>query len=115
MKMLLSTTALVVALGFPAPSLAQTTAANTATQDQNAQMPGFLAERGQADLFASDLMGHNVFARRTSADAPPSGNATTMNANGTDQMSVVNRTDVEEMDNIGQVALLPARTTSPAG
>ncbi|MFN4099872.1 MAG: PRC-barrel domain-containing protein, partial [Pararhodobacter sp.] len=74
MKKLLSTTALVVTLGFPAMTLAQTTTTTTApaadqtTMQQQGQTEPFLAERGQSDLFASELIGQDVYARRTGAD-----------------------------------------------
>jgi len=104
MKMLLSTTAVVVALGFPTLTLAQTTApaAKPETRQQTAEISGFLAARGQSDLFASDLMGHDVYARRTPADMAASGGAT-MNADGTYDMAMMNRADLDGMDNIGEI------------
>jgi sporulation protein YlmC with PRC-barrel domain len=103
MKTLLSTTALVVALGFPTLTLAQTApVANPGTQQQNLETSGFLAERGQSDLFASDLMGHDVYARRTPAQMTTDGQAA-MNADGTHGMATMARADLDEMDNIGQI------------
>lgn len=70
MKMLLSTTALVLVLGLPSLALAQVatpSAGQTRTQ-QTETMPGFLATRGQSDLLASDLIGHEVHARRTASN-----------------------------------------------
>jgi len=96
MKTLLSTTALVVALGFPTLTLAQTApVANPGTQQQNLETSGFLAERGQSDLFASDLMGHDVYARRSPAEMAT--------ADGTHDMATMARADLDEMDNIGQI------------
>jgi sporulation protein YlmC with PRC-barrel domain len=95
MKRLLSTTALALALGLPSAMLAQTTPApERATQSQSAGMAGFLTQRGQSDLFASELMGHDVHARRMSADG---------SAAGTGAMATVTRADLDAMDNIGQI------------
>ena len=117
MKMLLSTTALVVALGFPTLTLAQTTSdANTTTQQHNAGQSGFLAERGQSDLFASDLMGHDVYTHRTRDDmdanrdrmnasgdrAAASGDRD--NAQGMRNRAQMNRSDLDNMENIGQIS-----------
>jgi len=101
MKMLLSTTALALALGLPSLTLAQTTtaqttapAANPVNQSQATDMPGFLAARSQSDLLVSDLMGHDVHARRTPSD---------MAATQSRDMAMINRADLDGMDNIGQV------------
>jgi hypothetical protein len=95
MKRLLSTTALALALGLPSAMLAQTTPApERATQSQSAGMAGFLTQRSQSDLFASELMGHDVHARRMSADG---------SAAGTGAMATVTRADLDAMDNIGQI------------
>ncbi|MCO8146647.1 PRC-barrel domain-containing protein [Rhodovulum tesquicola] len=95
MKRLLSTTALALALGLPSAILAQSTPApERATQSQSASMAGFLSQRDQSDLFASELMGHDVHARRVSADA---------SAARTGAMATVSRADLDEMDNIGQI------------
>lgn len=92
MKMLLSTTAVVVALAFPMLAQSQTT--------DPAATPGFLAMRGQSDLFASELIGHDVFARRVPAEMVTSdGLATTT----TSEMTMMGRADLAEMDNIGQI------------
>ncbi len=134
MKMLLSTTALVAVLSFPTLALAQTTAAGAgAAQQQHGQMSGFLSARGQSDLFASELMGHDVYARRMGDGAArtggqaTTGQATTgqvttgqtttgqasgnlgtsahsaQNSDGTNNMHLMNRADLDGMDNIGQV------------
>jgi len=110
MKKLLSITALVITLGFPTVSLGQTTQtdANATAPRQNTQVQGFLTQRGTSDLFASELMGHDVYARRTSADRSrttgqaPGGQASP-NADGTQDMAKMNRADLEGMDNIGQI------------
>ena len=104
MKMLLSTTALVIALGVPALTSAQTQApeANPSHQ-QNAGMSNFLDQRGQSDLFASELMGHEVYARRNAAEATQSGDAAMTNEDGTRAMATMNRQDLDDMDNIGEI------------
>ena len=95
MKRLLSTTALALALGLPSAMLAQSTPApERATQSQSASMAGFLTQRSQSDLFASELMGHDVHARRVSADG---------SAASTGAMATVSRADLDEMDNIGKI------------
>jgi hypothetical protein len=126
MKMLLSTTALVVALGFPTVTLAQTNQAGTnqSASQQGGQMQGFMSNRGQSDLFASELMGHDVYARRMSNEGNQqqtggqAGNQQTagqagnqqqtgqqgmMNQGGTFDMATMNRADLDGMDNIGQI------------
>lgn len=95
MKSLLSTTAVVVALGFPALSFAQTSDATTATDTQVSEFPGFLAARGQSDVFASELMGHDVYARRTPAE--------TAVEDGSQDMTMMSAGELDEMDNIGQI------------
>lgn len=125
MKTLLSTTALVVALGFPAVTFAQTATTETTrtASQQTGEMRGFLANRNQSDVFASDLMGHDVYARRNAAgttaasgqakadkvntnkantNTAASGQAT-MNSNGLRNMQSMNRADLDQMDNIGQI------------
>jgi hypothetical protein len=106
MKKLLSTTALVVALGFPTLTMAQTATTETQQQQgeqQQGQMSGFLAERGQSDLFASDLMGRDVYARRNQAATADTGGQATTGADATHDMAMINRADLDDMDNIGQV------------
>lgn len=106
MKMLLSTTALAFALGLPVMTLAQTTApaANPQTQQQQStEMHGFLAARGQADLYVSDLMGQDVYARRTAVDAAQTDAQTSINAGETTNMTPMNRAELDDMDNIGQI------------
>lgn len=95
MKSLLSTTALVVALGFPALSFAQTSDATTAADAQASEFPGFLAARSQSDVFASELMGHDVYARRTPAEAAVE--------DGSQDMTMMSAAELDEMDNIGQI------------
>jgi len=96
MKMLLSTTAVVIALGLPGLALAQT--ATPATP-----LHGFLIARGQSDLFASELIGHEVYARRTAIDMTASGREMTQNPDGTRNMMLMPRADLDGLDAIGQV------------
>ena len=127
MNKLLSTTALVVALGIPAMAFAQSTdsAGQTGTQQQQHGMQsGFMATRGQSDIFASELMGHDVYARRSGQNelrtndgqtgmtggqaAATDGQAQSganqhMNADGGSRMGMINRSDIENMDQIGQI------------
>lgn len=102
MKMLLSTTALVLALGLPTLTLAQTTSStkNTTTMEQT-ETKGFLGTRGQSDIYASELIGNDVYARRTPADANANQGAATND--GSNTLSTMNRTDLDGMDNIGQI------------
>lgn len=97
MKMLLSTTALVVALGLPMLAQSQTAdpAATTATVAE--ETPGFLAMRGESDLFVSELIGHDVFARRTPAEMAA------MDGQTAPEMTLMPRAELSEMDNIGQI------------
>jgi sporulation protein YlmC with PRC-barrel domain len=105
MKTLLSTTAMVLALGFPAMTLAQEAApaAEAQAQAQSADMSGFLAERGQSDVNASDLMGHDVYARRISDETQESDDQASGSADGTHVMKMMNAAALDDMDNIGQV------------
>ncbi len=66
MKTLLSTTSLVVALGFPDFAQAQATPPpdGPETPGQVDQDPDFLSHPGQPNIFGSELMGHDVYARR---------------------------------------------------
>lgn len=101
MKTLLSTTALAVTLGFPTLMVAQT--ATTQPTQASAEMPGFLSMRGQSDMFASELMGHDVYARRAAADMAATGGNAAVHADGTRPMATMNRADLDGMDNIGQI------------
>lgn len=105
MKMLLSSTALVLVLGLPTLTMAQTTApaANPNTQQQRAEMPGFLTARAQSDLFASELMGHDVHARRTPSDTTSPGAMAERNSDGTAAMATISPAELDDMDMIGQV------------
>jgi hypothetical protein len=113
MKKLLSTTAMVVALGFPALTLAQTTppaaeettrsATDPVTGGQSTEMSAFLAERGQFDINASELMGHDVHARRVPGERDATGDQPAANADGSREMATMRRADLEEMDVIGQI------------
>ena len=133
MNKLLSTTALVVALGFPAVTLAQSTdtATQSDTQRQNGMTSGFMAERQQSDIFASELIGHVVYARRagdgqtgaaddqaatdtqqTAQDEQARSDddqqqaqddASRMNGDANRGMATINRNDLENMEQIGQI------------
>ena len=128
MNKLLSTTALVVALGIPVMSVAQTTGSGMQTQQQNGMGSGFMAERSQSDIFASELMGQQVYARRSGQNELRSNDGATsdqagmtdgqapategqaqadgaqhMDSNGSRGMEMVNRSDIENMDQIGQI------------
>lgn len=104
MKTLLSTTAIVVALGFPTLPLAQSEeSAGSEAQQQTAEMSGFLSERAQSDLFASDLMGRDVYARRAAGEINEDADTAGMNADGTQDMAMMSRSDLDNMDNIGQI------------
>jgi hypothetical protein len=142
MKTLLSTTALMIVLGLPTLSVAQTAQTDTKQTDSaqtdsaqtgtaqtgtadapktadaeemQSEAPGFLAMRGQSDVFASELIGHDVYARRSATGATATGTTTTttttttgtaagaMKADGSHSMSTMQRTDLDAMDNIGQI------------
>ena len=105
MKMFLSTTALVVSLGIPTLTLAQAAPprADPGVAQQQTEMPGFLGVRSQSDLFASDLIGHDVHARRTPIDMTAIDGQADMDAAGTRAMVMMNRADLDTMDNIGQI------------
>jgi sporulation protein YlmC with PRC-barrel domain len=105
MKLLLSTSALVVALGFPNVLVAQTA---LAAAQQGMPMQGFLSERGESDLLASDLIGHAVHARRAMAETSGTGGqgaaaSTAQNVDGTKNMQRMNRADLDQFDDIGQI------------
>ncbi len=97
MKTLLSTTALVVALGFPAITFAQDTApaANPAVSQQGTVSSAFLDMRHPSDLLASEIIGHDVHARRPSDDAAEAGDA--------ERTLMISSEGLEEMENIGQI------------
>ncbi|TVR12009.1 MAG: PRC-barrel domain containing protein, partial [Salinarimonadaceae bacterium] len=123
MRTLLSTTALAVALGLPSLAMAQATppASNPTTQTQTTDVPGFLSMRSHTDILASDLMGHDVYARRTPEGAagqqgqpqqaqtqqpqPQQGQRDMAGQQGHrgQEMATLNRADLENMDNIGQI------------
>ncbi|PWK61473.1 PRC-barrel domain-containing protein [Roseicyclus mahoneyensis] len=105
MKMLLSTTALVIALGAPILPSAQTQAPveNPANAQQNTEMQGFLDQRRESDLFASELMGHEVYARRTAEGTAPAGDGPMRNTDRTQSMAMMDRDELGDMDNIGQI------------
>lgn len=96
MNKLLSTTAVIVAMALPSLSLAQTQApVGDAAQEQSNGMSGFLDQRDQSDLYASELIGHSVYARSTPAEM------NTENT-GTNGMMMTNA-DLDGMENIGEI------------
>lgn len=105
MRMLLSTTALVMALGVPAIALAQSSDANATTQTQQNgdTQSGFMAERGQADLYASELMGRDVYARRGAGGQADDNGESAQTNDGSQNLAMMTRGDLEEMDSIGQI------------
>jgi len=105
MKNLLSTTALALALGLPSLAFAQTTAPaqNPTAQSQAADMQGFLTARSQADVLASELMGHDVYALRAAADRTSNEDRSTMARQGTHDRAMMNRADLGNMENIGKI------------
>lgn len=111
MKMLLSTTALVFALSVPALTSAQTqapvqnpTSGQQDTGQHDTGQQGFLDQRRASDLFASELMGHDVHARRTADGTDPSGEGSVTDADGTQAMATMERGELDDMDNIGQIS-----------
>lgn len=104
MKKLLSTTALVMALGAPSFLIAQTTppasaekpASTSASAQTNPGMAGFLAARGDTDLHVSELIGKQVHARRAPGDV-----TAPVAADG--MMMTMTSADLDGMDNIGEI------------
>ena len=90
MKNLMTTTAMVIALGMPVAGYAQTVSTTTETSASAGAETGFLAERGLNEMLATDLMGKDVYVRQRAAET--TGEAATMTA-----------ADLENMDNIGQI------------
>ncbi|MCO0614936.1 PRC-barrel domain-containing protein [Lutimaribacter sp. EGI FJ00015] len=94
-------------LGFPTMTLAQSTdtasTTNSGTQQHAGKMSGFLSQRGQADLYASDLIGRDVHARSSSDGKVAATERDTGKANGKNRMSTMNRADLDEMETIGQI------------
>lgn len=105
MKKLLSTTALALTLGLPSLSLAQATppAAEPAAQSQTADNSGFLSSREQSDLLASELLGHEVYARRMPAETASTEGRPGMMTDGNHGMVSMTRADLDEMENIGKI------------
>lgn len=97
MKSLFTTTAIVLALGLPVNGYAQTVATTTTDADAGANM-GFLANRSMNQMLATDLIGQNVYARRTPVDMTTGGQNMT---DGT--MASMTAADLDAMDNVGQI------------
>lgn len=70
MKHLIATTALALVLSVPAVGYGQTAApaASPAATSQTTDTRDLLSARGQHDLLATDLIGHDVYARRAVDD-----------------------------------------------
>lgn len=115
MKTLLSTTALMCVLGFTNIAVAQTAQPKptTTTMNQQVETQLFLASRDKSDVFASDLMGHDVHARRAPSSRTVAGGqsplvqnpsrTSTLNPDGTRTIMSMNQSDLETMDNIGKI------------
>ncbi|MEO8242932.1 MAG: PRC-barrel domain-containing protein [bacterium] len=96
MKTLITTTAMVLALGFPAALMADTAAPAAATTSTDTATSGFLASRAMNEVLATDLIGHDVYARRTPTDmteAPMAGAP----------MATMSAAELDAMDDIGQI------------
>lgn len=134
MKMFLTTTAMVMALSLPNLVSAQTdqTQVTQTAGGQQTEMTGFLSTRDASDLFVSELMGHDVYARRAMGETTGTAEQTTAetttsqttegqttdgqavnglgvnayaarNSDGTSNLELMTRADLESLDNIGQV------------
>ncbi|MDG3042797.1 PRC-barrel domain-containing protein [Roseicyclus marinus] len=105
MKMLLSTTALVMALSVPTLTSAQTQAPtqNPNNEQQDTMMQGFLDQRRATDLFASEMMGHDVYARRTTEGTMRSADGSMRTGGDRHSMAMMDRVELDDMDNIGQI------------
>lgn len=104
MTRLFTTTAIVLALGLPIGGFAET-AAKTTTEtaapavDANAgASTGFLAARSASQFLATNLIGHDVYARRTPVDMTATAQAPKAGA-----MAPVTAADLKDMDNVGQI------------
>ncbi len=104
MNKFLSTTALVLALGLPTIAFAQSTqsANDPAMQAERDGAHGFLKARGPSDILASELMRHDVYARRTATDMTATEGRADQTGEARQGVSL-SRADMEEMDNIGQI------------
>ncbi|MGV8988988.1 MAG: PRC-barrel domain-containing protein [Cypionkella sp.] len=99
MKKLITTTAMVLALGLPVTLFAPTVASADTAVTATTATTGFLATRGMNQMLATNLIGHDVYARRTpmempAADAKPMTGAA---------MATLTAADVEGMDKVGQI------------
>jgi sporulation protein YlmC with PRC-barrel domain len=105
MKMLLSSTAMMVALSLPTLTLAQSQppAPNPTYAQQTSETKGFLNQRAQSDIFASELMGHDVYARRTADGATAATQGQAVTSETPRAMVMMQSADLEEMDVIGQI------------
>jgi sporulation protein YlmC with PRC-barrel domain len=90
MKTLLSTTAMLIAIGLPTLTYAQTEAPATAEAQTDAGIAGFLNQRDLADIYVSELIGMDVYARAEPFVA------------GTDA-AMFSRADLDGMETIGQI------------
>jgi hypothetical protein len=90
MKNLMTTTAMVIALGLPVAGYAQTASTTAEASASAGAGSGFLAERGMNEMLATDLMGKDVYVRPGAMET--NGETATMRA-----------ADLENMDNVGQI------------
>jgi sporulation protein YlmC with PRC-barrel domain len=96
---------MLVDLSMPAVTIAQTAtpAPKPESRGQSIEMSGFLGARDQSDLFASELIGHDVYARRVPVNKPVTDGQATIDTDGTHSMAMMNRAELDAMDNIGQI------------
>lgn len=94
MKTLFTTTAMVLALGLAPAAFAQTATTDTTATDTTATATtGFLAMRSMSQMLATDLIGHDVYARRMPLDITTS----------TVPMATMTPAELDAMDNVGQI------------
>lgn len=103
MNKLLSAIASVLSLGLPTLLSAQTATpvasdARTSAETE-ADMSGFLATRGDSDLYVSELIDKQVYARRTPGDTDATAAAY--------ETLIMKSADLAEMDKIGAIRTWP--------
>lgn len=132
MKQLLATTAIIVGFALPMAAMAQSSGTTGADTPQDSSgTDSFMAGRAPLDVFASDLVGQAVYARRPTTPASDSGDQAAnalsagqvdgtqttaqpegghipeayaaRNSDGTNNLALMNEADLEGLDNIGQV------------
>lgn len=97
MTSVFKTTAMVLALGLPiaalAPCLLSAQTVTTAAPADPATAVGFLSLRAAGQMLATDLIGHDVHARRTPVDMPVNGR----------MMGKMRGADLAATDKVGQI------------